>query len=229
MTRYDGQVWETVERLDGLCDLAVKRGGMTVRDALEPTDVGTDHEMPGVVYHDRGIRVPGYEATLVPHPTDTGGPETVSIEIDAVGPRSAWETFDATRSWDVYALEAGDVAAIAWMTDSEFHTEEAGQFATKADAVAAGRFSFGVFVPDRQTWEGHVASITETDAAAFLKHDDGTTYYPIDQPALYDYVESTPTSLRETADAPAYLGVHGLVLSVTGTDERERYTDDGWL
>lgn len=204
--------WSDVYEFPSFFDRLEDEGGRSVRDLTREADLDLD----GVVYHDRGIRVPGYDATFVREAAGSRVVPAFSVEVDAVGPRSTWAVFDATRSWDVYLLVADDVAAVAWMTDEEYGVEEATRFASKRDAVAAGRFSFGCFLYGDAAWTRLVEQIRRTNAPAYLQHDDGSTYYPPDQPAFYDYVDATPAEFRSGGRAPAHLGL--LELEVTIDD-----------
>ncbi|MCU4925705.1 hypothetical protein OB905_06855 [Halobacteria archaeon AArc-dxtr1] len=205
--------WDDVARLPSFLERLAEAGGISIRDLAGELDLGID--VGGVVYHDRGIRVPAHDVTLFDEPRGSRGVPAFGVEVDTVGPRHAWAAFDASHNWDVYRLRSEDVAAVAWMSDGEFDAEEAEYFSSKAEAVQAGQFSFGVFVPDRSDWESQARSLNATKSPAFLQHEDGTTTYPRTQSEFYEYVGSTPEEFRLSAGgAPTYLGVLELVATV---------------
>lgn len=192
-------------------------GGIPVlgllEDLNEQADLGLDAD--GVVYHDRGIRVPGYDATFVHEPAGARGRPAFSVEVDTVGPRNAWAKFDNTLSWNVFLLRTPGLAAIAWISDEEYEVEEADQFSTIEEAVLAGRFSFGIYCYAGEDWEEQVERIERTDAPAYLQSEDGSVYLPATQPEFYQYVDSTPTTFRVSGgDAPSYLGVLELEITI---------------
>lgn len=206
----DDRPWDEVSRFPTFVDHLENEGAFSVREIL----ASLDEEVPvdGIVYHDRGIRIPGYDATFVHEPSR--GRPAFSLEVDTVGPRNAWAVFDAQLGWDLYLLQTEGVSALAWVSDEEYKTEEATHFQTKHDALAAGRFSFGVFCYSGSDWDERVARIEGTDAPAYLKSDDGTPVIPQNPSEFYDYIGASATDLRQTGGgAPPHLGL--LELEVT--------------
>ena len=212
MSAGDGPPWTDVSKFPDFLEHLENEGGATVRSIVDRIDADVD--LDGVVYHDRGIRVPGYDVAFVPEPEGSRVVPTFSAEVNTIGPRSTWAVFDATLSWDFYLLQAEGIAAIAWVSDEEFNAEEAGTFLSKRDALAAGRFSFGTFIYADEEWEEQLEFIEGTDAPAFLKRDDGNVLVPADQAEFYDIVGSTPREFRTNGGrAPSHLGL--LELEVT--------------
>lgn len=172
----------------------------------------------GVLYHHRGVRVPGYDATFVWHPAgsdnrdgehgggDRGGDgPTFELVVDGVDDRAAWATFDAEREWDFFLAQPPDDAAyVAWMSDDEFETEEADEFTRKADAVGLGRFSFGLYLQPRDAWAELEERVAGVDAPCFVYRPGGRTLVPEGDLAAYDEVVP-PELLGGTA--PAHLGL----------------------
>lgn len=159
-------------------------------------------EVSGVLYHHRGARVPGHNATFVRH----GDGERFELEVDAVGPRSAWAVFDAGYDWDFYLARApGDAPYLAWMTDAEFDAEEADSFAGKAAAVGTGRFSFGLYLHSPSTWGALEERAGGTTAPCFVQRPSGRTVVPDGDLSAYESV--LPGELLPDGDAPPdYLG-----------------------
>jgi hypothetical protein len=214
MSAPQNSVWSDIHRLSSFLDQLESTGGISVRTLIDDLDV--DIPVDGVAYHDRGIRVPGYDATFVHEPTGSRGRPAFSVQIDTVGPRNAWAIFDKTFSWDVYLLRTEGLAAIAWMTDEEYQIEEADQFDAKEEALLSGRFSFGVFLYAGDAWREQVGLIDGTNAPAYLLREDGQYVVPNTQPEFYGVVDSTVTELRTSGAAPDYLGL--LELEVTIDD-----------
>lgn len=162
-----------------------------------------DLDLGGVVYHHRGARVPAHDATFVRREGNR-----FELELDAVGPRRAWVSFDADRSWDVYlARIGGDQPCLLWMTDAEFREEEADEFETKREAIAFGRFSFGVYLHAPRTWDDVEERARTADAPLFVARSDGRTFVP-DDPDLEAFAEALPEALRPNDESPPeYLGV----------------------
>lgn len=106
----DDRPWDDVSRFPTFVDHLENEGAFSVREIIANLDV----EIPvdGIVYHDRGIRVPGYDATFVHEPSR--GRPAFSLEVDTVGPRNAWAVFDAQLGWDLYLLRTEGVSALAW-------------------------------------------------------------------------------------------------------------------
>lgn len=213
--------WSDIYRLPQFFDRIDDQQAVSIREAVGELEVDLGMDIDGVVYHDRGIRVPGYDATFIREPDAEREGPAFSVQLDAVGPRSTWAVFDASKEWDAYLLTADDVAAIAWVSDEEFAFEESKNFSSKDTAVGAGRFSFGIFFYESLEWDSFASDLEETDSPALLHHDDGSTYYPQTQSEFYRYVDSSPEEFRESAGgAPSYLGV--LELEVTIDDERRQ-------
>lgn len=214
MSDRSGGGWDEIYQLPTLFDRLDDEDAVPVVSYLEGFDV--DVPTGGVVYHDRGIRVPGFDATFVREPADERDYPAFSVQVNAIGPRSAWAVFDASDTWDAYLLRTadGELAAVAWMSDAEFRTDEAGSFASKQGAVAAGRFSFGVFCHTDREWADHADRIRETDAPAYLQAEDGEIYRPQTQDDFYLYVDSTPEEFRDGGGAPPYLGIRELEISI---------------
>lgn len=162
-------------------------------------------EVGGVLYHHRGARVPGHNATFVWHPEDG----TFSLEIDAVGARSAWATFEADADWDFFLSRAPrDEAVLAWMADAEFAAEEADSFPDKAEAVGLGRFSFGLFLNAPDAWGPLEERAREVDAPFLIHRPSGRMLVPEGDPA--DYADVVPPELQG-GEAPAHLGLRDVV------------------
>lgn len=207
----DDRPWKHVSRFPTFVDHLEDEGAFSVREIVD--NLEDDIPVDGVVFHDRGIRVPGYDATFVHEPSLSR--PAFSLEVDTVGPRNAWAVFDAQLGWDLYLLQADGVAALAWVSDEEYKTEEAQFFETKHDALAAGRFSFGVFCYSGSDWEERVDRIQRTDAPAYLKRDDGTPVIPQTPSEFYDYIGASAAELRKSGgDAPPYLGILELEVSI---------------
>ncbi|SDR16078.1 hypothetical protein [Natronobacterium texcoconense] len=211
MSAPEGQrAWTDVVRIPSFLEQLEEEGGVPALDLVEQLTADSDVEVPtgGVVYHDRGIRVPGYDVTFVHEPTGSRGRPAFSVEVDTVGPRNAWAIFDRTVSWDVYLLRTEGLAALAWMSDEEYRIDEADMFDSKEDALAGGRFSFGVFLYDENAWQERADRLAETTAPAYLRSDDGSTMFASTQSQFYQYVDSTPTEFRTSGgNAPSYLGL----------------------
>ncbi|MDJ1431010.1 hypothetical protein [Halostagnicola sp. A-GB9-2] len=209
--------WSDIYRLPQFFDRLEDQQAVSIKEAVDELEIDLEMDIEGIVYHDRGIRVPGYDAMFIQESEETRSVPAFSVEVGAVGPRSAWGVFDASKEWDAYLLTADDVAAIAWVSDDEFTFEESKQFTSKDTAIGAGRFSFGVFLYESTEWNSLVEELEQTDSPAYLHHDDGSTYYPQTQPEFYRYVDSSPEEFRESGGgAPGYLGL--LELEVTIDD-----------
>ncbi|ELY93392.1 hypothetical protein C483_05483 [Natrialba hulunbeirensis JCM 10989] len=211
----DNASWQALLELPPILERLEDSGGIPVLELVEQLsdrhDLGIEAE--GVAYHDRGIRVPGYDATFVHEPTGSRGRPAFSVEVNSVGPRNTWGVFDKTHSWDVYLVQAPGIAALAWISDEEYRVEEAEQFETKQDAVAAGRFSFGIFLYGGDAWQEQLEYMRRTNAPAYLQREDGSTMHPSTQSEFYQLVDSSPTEFRTSGNAPSYLGL--LELEVT--------------
>lgn len=212
MSAGDDRPWTDVSQFPDFLEHLEAKDGATVRGIVDRIDA--DIDVDGIVYHDRGIRVPGYDATFVPEPEGSQVVPAFSVEVQTIGPRSVWAVFDATLSWDFYLLQSDGIAAIAWVSDEEYNAEEAGMFLSKHDALAAGRFSFGTFIYADEEWDEQRDLIEGTDAPAFLQRDDGSTMVPTSQSDFYNVVNSTPADFRTNGgNAPSHLGL--LELEVT--------------
>ncbi len=191
---------EEIYRFPEFLDRLAARGALRIRDAVE-----SETEVDGIVYHHRGVQVPADGATFLWEPDS----ETFRLEVEAIGPRSAWARFDANRSWDAYLARYDGGAIVAWMTDEEFAEEEADSFSGKAAAIRAGRFSFGaffVFGPDwieRETWA------IESTAPALLQFGDGSVLDADNPDEFWAASAGIPPELRREANesAPDYLGL----------------------
>lgn len=213
MSQPDDRPWKDVSRFPTFLDHLEDEGAFSVRGIVDQLE--DDIPVDGIVYHDRGIRAPGYDATFVHEPAESRGRPAFSVEVDTIGPRNTWAVFDAQLGWDLYLLQTDDVAALAWVSDEEYKTEEATMFETKHDALAAGRFSFGVFLYAGSDWEERVARIEGTNAPAYLKRDDGTPVIPQTPSEFYDYIGASATELRQSGGgAPPYLGILELEVTV---------------
>jgi hypothetical protein len=191
----DDENW--LYHLPEFLDRVRERGAHRVVDEV-------DLDLGGVVYHHRGARLPAYDATFVWR----DGENRVDLELDAAGPRSAWVSFDADRSWDIYlARVGGDQPCLIWMTDAEFREEEADEFESKQEAIAFGRFSFGVYLHAPRTWNDVEERAQSTDAPLFVSRSDGRTFVP-DDPDLKAFAEALPEELRPNDETPPdYFGV----------------------
>lgn len=159
----------------------------------------------GVLYHHRGVRVPGHDATFVWHPAGDGGDPSFELVVDGVGDRAAWATFDAGREWDVFlAQPPEDTAYFAWMCDDEFAAEEADEYPRKADAVGMGRFSFGLYLQPEEAWADLEARAREVDAPCFVYRPSGRTVVP--EGDLEAYEDVVPPELLD-GEAPPHLGL----------------------
>lgn len=158
-------------------------------------------EFGGVLYHHRGVRVPGHDATFV-YREDGAAYELV---IDGVGDRAGWIRFDADREWDAFfAQPPDDVPHFAWMTDAEFDAEEDDEFDAKADAVGLGRFSFGLYLQPPTAWADLEARVAETDAPCFVYRPSGRTLVP--EYDLGEYGDVVPPELLD-GEPPEHVGV----------------------
>ena len=172
----------------------VREGG--VHDVRE--NLGED--VGGVLYHHRGVRVPGHNATFVWHEDDA-----FELVVDGVGDRGAWTTFDADRSWDVFFVRpAADAPYLAWMTDAEFEAEEAERFDEKSAAAGAGRFSFGLYLQPTAVWSELADRARAVDAPCFIYRPSGRTLVP--EGDLERYEHALPPELVGD-EPPDHLGL----------------------
>lgn len=176
-------------------DRVSEQGGHGVNDQLE-------FDLGGVLYHHRGARLPGYDATFLRRG------DTFELELDAVGPRSAWAVFDAEQSWDFYICRAaGDQPCLVWMSDAEFREEEASQFSSKQEAVGLDRFSFGLYLHPPRSWADLEERARTTDAPLFIHRPNGRMFVP-DEHDLSAISDVLPEELRPNDETPPdYLGV----------------------
>lgn len=186
---------EWMYHLPAFLDRVREQGAHGINDEL-------DLDLGGVLYHHRGARLPGYNATFI------WRGDTFELELDAVGSRSAWAVFDAERTWDFYLRRAaGDQPCLVWMTDAEFREDEADEFGSKQEAVALDRFSFGLYLHAPGTWKELEERARATDAPLFVHRPDGRTFVPEahDLAAIADVL---PEELRPNDERPPeYLGV----------------------
>ena len=203
---------EQVHRFDSFVDRLEEAGSLDLETLVAEAD--PDQDVDGAVFHYRGVRVPGYNATFVREPVGSREIPAFSLEIDAVGPRSAWAVFDVTLGWDCYLVQTEETAVLAWMSDEEYEAEEATRFDSKRDAVAAGQFSFGIFLHAGGTWAERLEVIGGTDSPAYVQLGDGRTLVPDNQPDFYGLVESSLEEFRAGAGAPDYLGLLELEVSI---------------
>lgn len=189
---------EWLYHLPAFLDRVRERGAQRVVESLEG-DLARDVE--GVLYHHRGARTLGHDATVVWE--DDG----FSVEVDAVGDRRAWAVFDADADWDVYlARLAGDDPVLAWMSDAEFAAEEADAFDSKEAAIAAGRFSFGLYLASPATFSRVAVTFATADAPIIAHGPEGRQLVPDD--GRRRHADLLPAELRPDDSAPpAYLGL----------------------
>lgn len=179
--------------LPGFLDQLRGRAVHSVRENVE-VPVG------GVLYHHRGARVPAHDGTFVW--SEDG---MFDLELDAVGSRSAWVRFDADRAWDFFLTRApGDAPCLAWMSDDEFQTEEADEFASKQESVGLMRFSFGLYLQSPDAWPDVEDRAHETDAPCFVYRPGGRTFVP--DMGLDPYEDVLPPELFD-GEPPPFLGL----------------------
>ncbi len=172
--------------------------------------VNSETEIEGLVYHHRGVQVPSYDGRFVLEPDDgTRSGPAFSVEFGTVGPRSVWAVFDLRLSWDVYLVLYEEGAVVAWMSDAEFESEEAGRFRSKAAAVEAGQFSFGVFFRFGPDWVEREEWGQSSTAPAMLQLGDGRLLTPETESEFYGNPHAIPDEFRPAADggAPSFYGL----------------------
>lgn len=186
---------EWLFHLPEFLDRVREQGAHGINDEL-------DLDLGGVLYHHRGARLPGYNATFL------WNGDTFELELDAVGPRSAWAVFDADRSWDFFIRRvAGDQPCLIWMTDAEFAEDEADQFESKEAAVGLDRFSFGLYLHAPRTWPDLEQRAKETAAPVFVHRPNGQTFVP-EETEIGAFAQALPEELRpDDTTPPEYLGV----------------------
>lgn len=193
---------EWLFHLPEFLDRVRERGAHGITDEL-------DLDLGGVLYHHRGARLPGYNATFL------WKDDTFELELDAVGPRSAWAAFDADRNWDFFIRRvASDQPCLIWMTDGEFAQDEADEFESKEAAVGLGRFSFGLYLHAPRTWQALEERARDTDAPVFIHRPNGQTFVP-EETDVASFADALPEELRHTDETPPeYLGVLGAHIDV---------------
>jgi len=186
-------------------------GALDLWDAVE-----SETEIEGLVYHHRGVQVPSYDGRFVLEPAgETRSEPAFSVEFGTVGPRSVWAVFDRNLSWDVYLVLYEEGAVVAWMSDAEFESEEAGRFRSKAAAVEAGQFSFGVFFRFGPDWVEREEWGQSSAAPAMLQLGDGRLLTPETESEFYGNPHAIPDEFRPAADggAPSFCGLLDAELS----------------
>lgn len=175
---------------------------MRARDAVE-----SETEIDGIVYHHRGLQVPAAEVTFLWNP-DGKDDKVFQADVHGLGDRRPVVTFDASMAWDVYLMLYDGGACIAWMSDAEFEAEEGDEFSSKAQAIRAGRFSFGavfLFGPDwveREDWA------RESSAPGVIQLGDGRMVVPDTPEEFYEADAAIPEEFRPNDDQPpSYFGV----------------------
>lgn len=185
---------ERLYRLPEFLARVRERGVHDVRENLGD-DVG------GVLYHHRGVRIPGFNATFLWRDERSA----FELVVDGVADRGAWATFDADRSWDFFfGQPPADAPYLAWMTDAEFETEEADRFGEKSAAVDAGRFSFGLALQPAAAWSDLEARAREADAPCFIYRPSGRTLVP--EGDVSSYAHALPPELIGN-EPPDHLGL----------------------
>jgi hypothetical protein len=184
---------------------------LSVRDAVE-----SETELDGIVYHHRGVQVPGHDGLFVWEPGEEDSIPTFSFELNALGSRTVWAVFDATMSWDIYLLLFDGGAVVAWMSDAEFEAEEAETFDRKAAAIDAGRFSFGAIFQFGPDWVKREDWASASTAPAMLQLGDGQLIVPETEAEFYDNARAIPVELRPDEDGtpPDHLGLVDAELSI---------------
>jgi hypothetical protein len=189
--------------------------------------VNSETEIEGLVYHHRGVQVPSYDGRFVHEPVSESDRSTpaFSVEFGTVGPRSVWAVFDSTLSWDVYLVLFEEGAAVAWMSDAEFEADEADRFPSKAQAVKAGQFSFGVLFRFGPDWVEREEWGLESTAPALLQLGDGRLLTPQTESEFYENATAIPDEFRPAVDtgAPPFCGLLDAQISV---DPEPKVDDD---
>lgn len=180
------------------------QGALDIWDA-----VNSETEIEGLVYHHRGVQVPSYEGRFVLEPDGEYDTPAFSIEFGTVGPRSVWAVFDRSLSWDIYLLLFEEGAVVAWMSDAEFEAEEATRFRSKAAAVEAGQFSFGVFFRFGPDWVEREEWGLKSTAPAMLQLGDGRLLTPETESEFYENAHAIPDEFRPAVEGngPPFYGV----------------------
>lgn len=179
-------------RLPDFLDRVRDEGPIALAEAV-------DDPVAGFMYHHRGVRVPGPDAIL------DADDDTLELRLDAIGDRTCRVAFDARRSWDVFLVKLpGDEPALAWMTDAEFDAEEADRFDGKEEAIAAGRFSFGLYLERSGAWRMVADRARDSKAPFFILRPTGRTYVP---PPGFDLDHDVVPAEVRGGQAPDHLGV----------------------
>lgn len=216
-----GEFEREIKTFPEFFDRLEAQGALDFWDAVD-----SETEIEGLVYHHRGVQVPCYEGRFVHEPSGGRGrsASAFSAEFGTVGPRSVWATFDRSMSWDVYLVLFEEGAAVAWMTDAEFEAEEADRFPSKALAVKAGQFSFGVLFRFGPDWVEREEWGLSSTAPALIQLGDGRLLTPETESAFYESAAAIPDEFRPALEtgAPPFCGLLDAGLSVdSGSD-----TDD---
>lgn len=173
-------------------------GALDIWDAVD-----SETEIEGLVYHHRGVQVPSYDGRFVLEPADDYDTPAFSIEFGTVGERSVWAVFDRSLDWDVYLLLFEEGAVVAWMSDAEFEAEESHHFPSKAAAIEAGQFSFGVFFRFGPDWVEREEWGRTSSAPAMLQLGDGRLLTPETESEFYENSHAIPDEFREAVDTGA--------------------------
>ncbi len=198
-----GQFEREIRSFPEFFDRLETQGALDFWDAVD-----SETEIEGLVYHHRGVQVPSYDGRFVFEPAGKEREEPAfSVEFGTVGPRSVWAVFDRSRSWDVYLVLFEEGAVVAWMSDSEFEAEESNRFHSKAQAVKAGQFSFGVLFRFGPDWVELEEWALNSTAPALIQFGDGTLKTPETESAFYENAHAVPDEFRPAVDigaAPFY-------------------------
>lgn len=180
-----------------------EHGSLRARDAVE-----SETELDGLVYHHRGLQVPAYSVAFTRDPA-MGDEEAFRVEVGAVGQRSVWAAFDRSLAWDIYVMLFDGGAVITWMSDEEFEAEEADQFESKAQAILAGRFSFGTFFLFGPDWVEREEWAEQSTAPALLQVDTGDIIDPDTAEEFWELTAAIPPEFRrgQGSTSPEYLGI----------------------
>jgi hypothetical protein len=189
---------------------------LSVRDAVE-----SETEIDGIIYHQRGVQVPGHDGLFVWEPPEKQAVPTFSFELNTVGPRKVWAVFDATMSWDIYLRLFDGGAVVAWMSDAEFEAEEADSFESKTAAIDAGRFSFGAIFQFGPDWVEREDWAEKSTAPAMIQLGNGQLIVPDSEAEFYENTRAIPAEFRRNEDdgeIPEYLGLVDAELSIDASE-----------
>lgn len=185
----DDQLYELPEFLNGIRE----SGERSVVASVE-SDVG------GLLYHHRGIRMPGYDAVF-----ECVGEDTFTLVVDCVGDRTARVEFDLEEAWDFYLLQPPeDSPYLTWICDAEFEADDADEFDSKAEAVGQGRFSFGLSLQPTEVWPQLESEALASNAPFFIFRPGSSTLIP--EGDIMQYEEELPAEALGRP-APPSLGV----------------------